>query len=807
MNSMIRPWVKAAAATVGVCALALGGVGLPAYAEEPAIEIEVQAPETEVEAPEAEAQAPEAVSLSAGDKYELAAARVKSSVSELKAAEAAGAIKISEGGHVLIIDEAHDFEDVPSLASKSKSRVAANAAVPGTATAGSLPGAPVTIYLNFGGETVTGTSWNKEQGDASLTFVAAAAGNTAFQNEVWASVAEDYAPFNINVTTTRPSDDKLYKTSASDNEYGVNVVITDSYTDVLDAAAGSGGVAYVDALGAKYLSPAFVFTQGMAALPADAPAKSVAEAASHEAGHNFGLSHDGIGTDTYFNATGGIWGPIMGASYVAPLSQWSNGDYAGATNTQDDVAIITDRGAARSLTNWVLIHSDGTPYPGPVCSYNGSNVANRKITDTFQVPGAGNFCDGTGALVTFQLFFTDRADYRADTVGNTTAAASALDNSTGSFTASNVIIKRSDVDVYSFTTDGGAFSAAVAVANIAPNLDSKLTLSDASGIFIEANAPGASVAGNGSVAGLNASITRTLDAGTYFLSVEGVGFGDNQAVTPDEANGYSDYGSLGNYTLSGTAAPFVVDPIVITSPADGDSVTAGSNTVSGTSEPGAAVTVTIGGASFGPVTADGAGAWTTTVTTVPGNNVIVASQNVGGTAVSVTDTVTVTAPVAAPAITAPSNGDLLERVTFTGTGIAGAVVTVTYTEDGGATQTGTATVGVDGKWTFTPGVALPVGDYTATATQTINGVTSVVSNTVEFSTTASSGGNAGGGADGGGTAGGSGTGTDGVGSGGLQNTGSDNSLFVFGFGAIALLLICGGLTVVAARQRKLAIEG
>ncbi len=40
--------------------------------------------------------------------------------------------------------------------------------------------------------------------------------------------------------------------------------------------------------------------------------KYIADAASHEAGHSFGLHHDGTSTSGYYSGQG-IWAPIMGA--------------------------------------------------------------------------------------------------------------------------------------------------------------------------------------------------------------------------------------------------------------------------------------------------------------------------------------------------------------------------------------------------------------------------------------------------------------------------------------------------------------
>src|SRR4029077_7898024 len=70
----------------------------------------------------------------------------------------------------------------------------------------------------------------------------------------------------------------------------------------------------------------------------------IAEACSHECGHNFGLSHDGKtdGTEYYGgHGTGDTsWGPIMGTGYNRNVSQWSDGEYYQANNTQDDLATL-----------------------------------------------------------------------------------------------------------------------------------------------------------------------------------------------------------------------------------------------------------------------------------------------------------------------------------------------------------------------------------------------------------------------------------------------------------------------------------
>ena len=87
-----------------------------------------------------------------------------------------------------------------------------------------------------------------------------------------------------------------------------------------------------------YYQPALVFTKGVGT-----GAKNIAEAASHEAGHNLGLSHDGTATVGYYQGHG-AWAPIMGVGYYRAISQWSKGEYTGANNKEDDFAVIAQNG-------------------------------------------------------------------------------------------------------------------------------------------------------------------------------------------------------------------------------------------------------------------------------------------------------------------------------------------------------------------------------------------------------------------------------------------------------------------------------
>lgn len=201
----------------------------------------------------------------------------------------------------------------------------------------SNPSAKQVVYLDFDGHTtgnVQGTSWDNLTSPAwDLSGNGPSFTTTEQQviQRIWARVAEDFAPFNLDVTTQDPGVEALRKTSTSDDRWGIRVVITPDDRP----APGSGGVSYIGAFNFNTDTPSYVF---------NVSEKAVAEAATHEVGHALGLSHDGTATSAYYSGQGSgatSWGPIMGASYSPIVTQWSKGEYNGANNKEDDLNKIT----------------------------------------------------------------------------------------------------------------------------------------------------------------------------------------------------------------------------------------------------------------------------------------------------------------------------------------------------------------------------------------------------------------------------------------------------------------------------------
>jgi hypothetical protein len=191
----------------------------------------------------------------------------------------------------------------------------------------SRPGASRVIYLNFEGETVTGTPWNSSYNDG-LPIVAAPFGTPAHIEGIWESIAEDYAVFDVNVTTVRADFDE----AATANRVMVIFTPTKAWY------GSAGGVAYVDSFGSPTNPYCWVFNLTL---------NGAAESGGHEIGHTVGLRHDGTSSRAYYtghtHASGVSWGPIMGTSYGRNITQFSKGEYPGANRTEDDLAIVSSR--------------------------------------------------------------------------------------------------------------------------------------------------------------------------------------------------------------------------------------------------------------------------------------------------------------------------------------------------------------------------------------------------------------------------------------------------------------------------------
>jgi hypothetical protein len=344
------------------------------------------------------------------------------------------------------------------------------------------------LYLDFDGESVTGDFWNTYTGVDTLNAAPAPlSNNDAWVTSVFNRVVEDFEQFNITVTTDRTVFD------AADPEQRLQAIITPSSSEV---APGTGGVAFLNSYATNLTRIVWVFNLSE---------YSCASTVSHEAGHAFGLSHDGLLGDLnpYYKGHDGSyapgWGPIMGAPFQngfnAELDQWSKGEYDNANNDEDDVAIIAN-------------------------AANGFGFKEDDFADVFS--GGGGL--GVGLL------------------------SSIGPNQVG---ISGIISRSGDKDVFRFAA---AFSGDV-VMTVYP-LDVESTDagpgSDTSGANLAASTRLLDSLGNEVAVGVDfgdvllaSQVQANVEPGIYYLEVDGTGRGDNPTT------GFSDYASLGQYQIVG----------------------------------------------------------------------------------------------------------------------------------------------------------------------------------------------------------------------------------------------------------------
>jgi autotransporter-associated beta strand protein len=191
----------------------------------------------------------------------------------------------------------------------------------------SLAQSTAVIYLDFqGGYTPTWTGITYERPNLDEWEI----------REIWERVAEDFAPFNINVTT----DLRVYQRAPESSRQRVIITPTDT------VSPGGGGAAYQGSFNWTGDTPCWVFVTSSP--------KHCADACSHEAGHTLGLSHLGRvvnGSHSEYYDGHGVgdtgWAPIMGRGYSKNVTQWSKGEYIDANNLQDQLAIITAQNNVR----------------------------------------------------------------------------------------------------------------------------------------------------------------------------------------------------------------------------------------------------------------------------------------------------------------------------------------------------------------------------------------------------------------------------------------------------------------------------
>lgn len=239
--------------------------------------------------------------------------------------------------------------------------------------------------------------------------------------------------------------------------------------------------------------------------------RAAAETSSHEVGHALWLAHDGSSAGSYYRGHG------TGATSWGPVM--------GASFTPN-------------VTHW----SKG--------EYFDANNAGENAN-------YGRGPDDLAVIASTANGFGYRPDDHSDNQGSATLLTISGDAVSGS----GLIERTSDVDLFSFYTDEGTITLTIMPTATRTNLDIHAQLFQANGDLIDTDSPDAI---------LSASFTLDLAAGKYFLQVQGTGTGN---PLNDPPTGYTDYGSLGQYHISGTVVEDTTAPVIsLLTPKDGSLV-------------------------------------------------------------------------------------------------------------------------------------------------------------------------------------------------------------------------------------------
>ena len=318
-----------------------------------------------------------------GDKLDLVAAQNGLTTVEMVALLADPTVWVDVTGHIFFVENPLDLVILGPVPTSP---------LPGpfpyeeTFLLHSNPGSQRTIYLDFDGHTVTGTGWNVIFAvDPIIALPYDSDGNpSSFTNteldaiqSIWQRVAEDYAPFDVDVTTQDPGYAAINRSSTGDATYGTRLVVTSSSGDVCPGSSGCAFLGNFDRIGADhdFFQPGWTFPVP----PWNTNAKIIAEVISSEVGHNVGLSHDGQGSTVYYTGHD-VWAAIMGSSFTRPIVQFSKGEYSNPSNTEDDFVVMASNGLAGRADD----HANNTGTATDLTSSQTGIISSENDIDVFR---------------------------------------------------------------------------------------------------------------------------------------------------------------------------------------------------------------------------------------------------------------------------------------------------------------------------------------------------------------------------------------------------------------------------------------
>ncbi|WP_199724611.1 Ig-like domain-containing protein, partial [Corallococcus sp. AB011P] len=389
------------------------------------------------------------------------------------------------------------------------------------------------------------------------------------------------------------------------------------------------------------------------------------------------------GTNYPATLTGNTWtaalpGPLANGTYTVTAVS-SNG----TTNSTQASSTFTVAGPTVAIT---------TPATG-------STTSNPNVTVT------GTAANATSVTVTFQ-----GTNYPATLTGNTWTAALPGPLANGTYTVTAV----SSNGTTNSTQASSTFTVNVPAPTVAistPANGSTVSNPNVTVTGTAANATSVTVTFNGT------NYPATLTGGNWTVALPGPLADGTYTVTAVSTNsaGTNSPTATTNFTVDQTPPTVAID-----APVDGAILNTPNVTVEGSSSGASYVTLTVGAASYGPITVNGDGSWSFPL---PGplaegsyTATAVATDAAGNTSTTATTNFTVDLTAPTVEISTPGDGDVIGTSTVTVTGTATGATSVTLTYNG--TDYGPIPVDGSGNWSYQLPVSLPEGSITVTAVAT-----------------------------------------------------------------------------------------
>lgn len=259
----------------------------------------------------------------------------------------------------------------------------------------SNPGASNTLYLDFNGhqDQFLGLGIDTQPFDQDRNPEVLSTTELAIIQDTWDTIAEDFAGFDINVTTVASGNAATEMRLVFGGRWQDNVM-TKSFVHENAASGVSPMDAFTNSL---HSNTAYVFTQTIFNASPAQIGEIIGNVGSHEAGHAFGVHHksdwSGNAKQNEYSSGGSDWLPIMGSSFASGRAIWTRDEMQHPTNPKleirgdNDVAILTEVLGARaddhtdSLSD--ALHIGTVESDGDVLITHG-NIEDRLDRDVFR---------------------------------------------------------------------------------------------------------------------------------------------------------------------------------------------------------------------------------------------------------------------------------------------------------------------------------------------------------------------------------------------------------------------------------------